>query len=245
MKDNFSLHADQYAKFRPNYPQELYDFLLTLTASRQSAWDCATGNGQVAAELAKYFATVYATDLSEKQIENATRLPNIIYKVELSEQTSFPDNFFDLITVAQAIHWFNFNDFYREVNRTIKPDGIIAVIGYVLLHIDAETDKIISKLYHTILAAYWDKERKYIDENYSTIPFPFAEVKAPVLHHTLEWTYDQLLGYLQTWSAVQHFIKTNNTNPVDLIHEDLKQAWKESATKKIKFPLLLRIGRGK
>src|SRR6185503_9076126 len=132
MKDNFSLQSYQYAKFRPTYPKELYDFLLSLVETREVAWDCGTGNGQVANELAKYFKQVYATDISEKQIQQAVKKDNIFYKVESAENTSFPANEFDLITVAQAIHWFSFDEFYNEVNRTIKPGGILAVIGYGL-----------------------------------------------------------------------------------------------------------------
>ena len=111
MKDNFSVQSDQYIKFRPTYPNELYSFLLALVESKHTAWDCGTGNGQIARELSKYFNKVYATDISGKQIKNDICRDNIFYKVECAEKTSFPENTFDLITVAQAIHWFNFKNF--------------------------------------------------------------------------------------------------------------------------------------
>src|SRR4030095_11116914 len=140
MKDNFATQSDQYVKFRPTYPDELYQFLLPLVKTKDAAWDCGTGNGQVAQELSKHFKKVYATDISEKQIKNAIQRENIFYKVESAERTSFPDKSFDLITVAQAIHWFDFGAFYKEVERTIKPNGVLAVIGYGLLSIDEDTD---------------------------------------------------------------------------------------------------------
>jgi ubiquinone/menaquinone biosynthesis C-methylase UbiE len=240
MKDNFSLQSNQYVKFRPTYPHELYDYIQTLIQPRQCAWDCGTGNGQVAQELANYFDKVYATDISEKQIENAVQKSNIIYKVESAEKTSFANNSFDLITVAQAIHWFNFGEFYKEVERTIKPNGILAVIGYGLIQTNPSTDIIISDFYHNIVGPYWDKERRYIDENYETIPFPFKEFKAPKFKHEFQWTFEQIIGYLLTWSAVQHYRKEKNTNPVDLIAESLRKSWGDKKT--VNFPILLRVG---
>ena len=243
MKDNFTARSELYKKFRPVYPDELYNFLMGLVATKNTAWDCGTGNGQLALGLAKYFKEVYATDISEKQISNAVKENNIFYKVESAERTSFPDNFFDLITVAQAIHWFNFDAFYREVKRTIKTGGVLAVTGYGLVRIDEQTDKIINKFYCEVIGCYWNKERKYVDENYQTIPFPFKEIKTPSLINTFQWTFEQLTGYLQTWSAVQHFIKANNKDPVEIIYEELKNAWGNDPIKTIRFPILLRVAK--
>jgi len=243
MKDNFSAQSEQYAKFRPTYPDKLYQFLLPLLETKDAAWDCATGNGQVAQVLSEYFKEVHATDISEKQIKNAIQRANIFYKIERAEQTSFPDKNFDLITVAQAIHWFDFEAFYKEVKRVIKPNGILAVIGYGLLSIDKDTDAVINRFYREVTGPYWDKERKYIDEQYQTIPFPFKEIEAPQLYNTYEWTLEQLVGLLDTWSAVQHYIKANRQNPVDIVYKDLKQTWISNKLKTVKFPILLRIGR--
>lgn len=121
MKDNFSKQAAGYAKYRPVYPPELYDFILANAPRKQAAWDCGTGNGQAANELAKTFDKVYATDISQKQIEKAVQQSNIFYSVQPAEQTNFPGNSFDLITVAQALHWFKFDDFYTELKRVAKP----------------------------------------------------------------------------------------------------------------------------
>jgi ubiquinone/menaquinone biosynthesis C-methylase UbiE len=243
MKDNFSTQSEQYVKFRPTYPDELYQFLLPLVKTKDAAWDCGTGNGQVAQELSKHFKKVYATDISEKQIKNAIQRENIFYKVESAERTSFPDKSFDLITVAQAIHWFDFGAFYKEVERTIKPNGVLAVIGYGLLSIDEDTDKIINRFYHEIVGPYWDKERKYVDEYYRTVPFPFKEIEPPKLYNIYEWNIEHLIGYVETWSAVQHYIKVNNQNPVDLVFKDLQQTWGINTAKTVKFPILLRIGK--
>lgn len=242
MKDNFSKQAALYAQFRPTYPQELYDFLLPIVPDLSTAWDCGTGNGQVAAELAGYFDKVYATDISIKQLNNAVQKANIIYSITPAEQTSFPAKTFDLITVAQAIHWFDFDKFYHEVKRTLKPDGILAVIGYGLVKTEPQLSKVINYLYKDVLGNYWDKERKYIDENYQTIPFPFNELPAPQLSVFYQWNLEQLIGYLNTWSAVQHYKDKNGKDPVGLIIDDLTRVC-GSANIDIEFPTLLRVGK--
>ena len=240
MKDNFSVHSDLYAAFRPTYPDELYNFLLSLTSTKQAAWDCGTGNGQVARGLSKYFDKVFATDISAQQISNAYKSDNIFYSLSPAEKTSFANDSFDLVTVAQAIHWFDFDAFYGEVKRTIKPRGVLAVIGYGLFKMHPDIDKIVNHFYDTIIDSYWDKERKYIDENYTTIPFPFKEIKSPELSIQFEWTLEQLVGYLNTWSAVQHYIKANNNNPIDSIYPELQKIFAVNKKQQGHFPILLR-----
>lgn len=243
MKDNFSTQADQYAKYRPSYPNALFDFLIKLVPGRQRAWDCGTGNGQVAEKLAKHFEKIDATDISSRQLQNAFQHERITYSVQPAEKTNFPANSFDLVTVAQAVHWFDFEKFYTEVRRTVKDKGVLAVIGYGLPRISPVIDQIIANFYYNTLDAYWDKERKYVDENYQTIPFPFKEVKAPAFENTLQWTFKHLTGFLGSGSAVQRYKKENGRDPVELIYEDLAKNWGEAASRPMIFPILLRVGR--
>ncbi|MVT10279.1 class I SAM-dependent methyltransferase [Chitinophaga tropicalis] len=243
MKDNFSTQSDHYARYRPGYPDELFSYIAELTPGKEAAWDCGTGNGQVAGKLAAYFRQVYATDISQNQLDNAIPSPNISYSLQPAEKTSFPDKLFDLIIVAQAIHWFNFDDFYREVKRTLKQEGYLVVTGYHLLQIAEEMDALIRSFYEDVVGPYWDEERRYIDEKYQTIPFPFEEIRTPEFSLKLEWTLEHLLGYLNTWSAVKHFQKKNGYNPVDELKEGLRRAWGDQEYRTITLPLLLRIGR--
>ena len=243
MKDNFSTGSDQYAQFRPDYPQNLAPFLAAEAPHHNAAWDCGTGNGQLAVKLAAHFETVYATDLSAAQISQATPKDNIVYKVERAEATAFSDRQFDLITVAQAIHWFDFEAFYKEVYRTLKDDGLFAVTGYALLTISPVIDAVVLHFYKAIVGPYWDQERRYIDELYQTIPFPFKEIKTPELVQEYDWTLGQLMGYLGTWSAVQHYKKAMGNDPLLLIAQDLKQVWGDAHLQRVKIPILLRAGR--
>lgn len=245
MKDNFSAQAKLYANFRPHYPETLYDFLFTQTKNFNNAADIATGNGQVAVQLAKRFKKVYATDISAKQLAEAPQLANIEYKIEAAEATSFPDHYFDLVTVAQAIHWFDFEKFYAEVKRILRPDGLFAVIGYGPMQLNG-SDALKKWFYNftkNTIRPYWDKERSYVDDYYKTIPFPFTEIAVPALTMDYAWTKEQLIGYINTWSAVQHFIKTNNRHPLDEVFlSELNTAWGSELTYPISFALLLRAG---
>lgn len=244
MKDNFSQQAGEYAKFRPGYPEQLAAYLSSLVKEKNLAWDCGTGNGQLALQLSLYFGTVYGTDISTEQLDRAEQRDNIIYIEEAAEETDFDDEMFDLITVAQAIHWFDFEEFYAEVDRCLKHAGIFAVIGYGLMKITPAVDQIIEGFYKEVVGPYWDKERKYIDEEYKTIPFPFEEIKSPDFSSTYEWRFDQLLGYLRTWSATQHYSKEKNSDPIEEVKDELKKAWGEN-TQTVRFNILLRVGKKK
>ena len=173
MKDNFSTQAKAYAQYRPYYPPEMISYIVSLVPHKDTALDVATGNGQVAAALAPYFKEVYGTDISAKQLQNAAPAPNLIYKEGSAEDTGFSNEQFNLVTVAQAIHWFRFDAFYAEVKRILKPNGIFTVMGYGLFSTNPETDVIINHFYKDIIGSHWDPKRRYIDENYTTIPFPF------------------------------------------------------------------------
>lgn len=241
MKDNFSSRSDLYAKYRPTYPVGLFEYLNSIIPNKNSAWDCGTGNGQVAYELAKTFDKVFATDISPSQIDHALRADNITYSVQPAENTDFEDRFFDFIIIAQAIHWFDFEQFYSEVRRTAREQALICVIGYGRIEISERIDQIISDFYENTIGTYWDRERRYIDENYETIPFPFRDIRAPDFTSSLNWTLDHLTGYLNTWSAVKHFIKQNGYNPVDKLREEIGKYWGQEETMEVRFPILLRM----
>jgi ubiquinone/menaquinone biosynthesis C-methylase UbiE len=211
--------------------------------ARGKAWDCGTGNGQVAEQLAAYFQHVEGTDISQSQLDNAVQLSNITYSKQPAEHTDFAARTFDLIVVAQAIHWFTFDEFYAEVKRTLTTNGILAVMGYGVIAITTKVDVVVNRLYTYIIGPYWDKERRYIDENYQTIPFPFKEVPCPQFAIIQHWTVEHLIGYLETWSAVKHYQKLNGNNPVDLIKDELTEAWGNATERQVKFPVLLRVGK--
>jgi len=242
MKDNFSRRSDLYAKYRPEYPPALFEYILGFVKEKELAWDCGTGNGQAAAVLSRYFKKIYATDISQKQLDNAVKKDNISYTLEPAEKTSLADRSVNLITVAQAIHWFNFDAFYNEVRRVAKPGAVIAVWTYSLLKISAEIDHIIEDHHFNTLGKYWDPERKYVDDGYASIPFPFNAVETPLFNIELHWSLQDLEGYLNTWSGLQNFIKANSYNPVGEVIEKISRHWGDRETRKLLFPVHLKLG---
>ena len=243
-KDLFSKQAAAYRQYRPEYPKELYEYILQHVKGRESAWDCGTGNGQVAVVLADYFQEVDATDISENQLKNAIEKENVYYLLTRAEHTHFDKDTFDLITVAQALHWFNFETFYQEVRRVAKPGAVLAVWGYGLFRVVPEIDKIIDDFYKNITGPYWDQERRYIDDQYKSIPFPFQQPEEGTKQFTIikPWTIADLEGYLNTWSAVQHYIKERGESPVGALMDQIDGLWPAGEVKDVRFPVFMKLG---
>lgn len=242
MKDNFSIQAELYAKFRPKYPSELIQFVLSLVENHENAWDCATGNGQVASAIAEEFNSVFATDASQKQLDNAIQAENIYYSLSSAEKTDFEANTFDLITVAQAAHWFNLPEFYAEAKRVARENAILALWGYSLFSISPEIDDIIADFYKNIIGPYWDEERKLVDNGYRDLHFPFEEIKTPEFHINFECSLRELEGYLNTWSSVQKYIAVNKFNPVNELIGKIEPHWKLER-RKITFPIFMKVAK--
>ncbi|MER3498906.1 MAG: SAM-dependent methyltransferase [Chitinophagaceae bacterium] len=242
-KDLFSEHAELYARYRPLYPKQLFDFILQHVKHKNKALDCGTGNGQAAGALADYFKEVHGTDISQKQIERAIAKPNMTYHLTVAEKLPFKANEFDLVTAATSLHWFHIDKFYEEVNRVAKNNAVFATWAYNVLqtHND-KINELIQDFYHNIIYSYWNAERKYVDQEYKTIPFPFSEIKNPGFATRLQWDFETLEGYLNTWSAVQKFIKQNAYNPVDDLIKKMKSIVGEKTMMQVSFPVFMRIG---
>lgn len=243
-KDLFSKQAALYAKYRPSYPAALIDYVLSFVDRKQTAWDCATGNGQAALLYADRFEKVFATDISEKQIAQATAHPKISYSISEAERTLFDDNAFDLITISQAYHWFQFDVFFTEATRVGKNGCIVAAWGYKLaVCADENINELVKYFYTDVIGKYWDAERKYVDAQYETIPFAFKKLPSGEFRTDVEWDVEELLGYFSTWSSVQHFIKENGNNPVEAFADKIRSAWDNKRNKSFYFPLFLLIGK--
>jgi SAM-dependent methyltransferase len=243
-KDYFSVQADEYARRRPTYPPELFQYLASVAPAHVLAWDCGTGNGQAARGLAPYFDHVIATDASADQLRNAFPDPKVEYRHAHAEDSGLIANTVDLVTVAQALHWFDLDSFYPEVQRTLKPGGVIAVWGYGLTNVDPDIDNIIHHFYSDTVGPYWPKERTHVDVAYQSLPFPFAEFDSPPLAIHLNWDLSDMLAYLRTWSPVRRYIEAHGKDPVDLIEAALRSAWgNDTDQKPVTFPIFIRIGR--
>src|SRR6266498_1435493 len=240
-EDHFSKHSQLYAQHRPQYPEEIYAYLASIAPGNSLAWDCGTGNGQAAIGLAKYFDKVYATDASAEQIAHAYANPKVDYHVEPAEHTSLDDCTVDLVTVAVAIHWFNFDEFYTEVKRVLKPNGILAAWTYSFTEISPEIDLLVKKYYYEIVGEFWPERIHYLEEGYRTLPFPFEEITPPSFAMKVNWTLDQFAGFLNSWSATQRYKERKGHHPLEIIWDELSAAW-GTGPRIVQWPLHFRMG---
>ena len=244
-KDHFAAVSDAYAGFRPSYPPALFDWLAEIAPARRLAWDCACGSGQASIDLAKRFERVVGTDASAKQLAGARPHPCVEYRVAPAEASGLPDASVDLITVAQALHWFDLPRFYAEARRVLKPSGVLAVWSYGIQTVAGdEVNALVQRFYHETLGAYWPPERKLVEEGYLTIDFPFAEFNAPAFEMSVHWSMGQLLGYFSSWSATGCYIQARGENPVAALAAEMASAWGNIEEKRqVAWPLAVRAGR--
>lgn len=243
-KDHFSKQAGAYRAFRPHYPEALFAHLATLLDHHELAWDCATGSGQAALGLTPYFRKIIATDASKKQLAQAEPHEKISYRLAAAEQSFLAPHSVDLVQVAQALHWFEWQAFYAEVRRVLRPDGLLAIYWYNLASVSPKIDAIISHFYNEIVGDYWPPERAHIEADYRPIPFPFACLETPTFAMRADWTLSQLLGYLSTWSAVQKYRDATASDPLGQIREALNAAWGDSnRVRVITWPLHVWLAR--
>jgi SAM-dependent methyltransferase len=227
--------------YRPTYPDSLYRWLAESVAERGTVWDCGTGNGQAALGLAPHFRRVIATDPSEAQLAHARPAANIEYRVATAEQSGLEDVSIDLVTVAQAAHWFDRPRFFAEVRRVAKPGALLAVWMYNLMTVDDAVDRVIEHLYRDVVGRYWPGDRVLIDSDYRTIEIPFPEFIPPSFEMTAEWNGDHVLGYLRTWSAVARYQADTREDPVSLVAPELLAAWGGAdRVRRVRWPLRLR-----
>ncbi|MGA7296316.1 MAG: class I SAM-dependent methyltransferase [Rhodanobacteraceae bacterium] len=224
-KDHFSAHAALYSQARPIYPAQLFAWLATQVPSFALAWDVGSGNGQVAVALAEYFDQVVASDPSSEQLAQARAHARVDYRVEPAEHGSLEDASADLVTVGQALHWFDHPAFFAEVDRVLKPGGLFAAWSYADVHVTPAVDMHIERLYRDITDPYWAPERDHVDNGYADIVMPFEPVAHPDFGMRVPWSAAQLLAYLRSWSASQHYRRDKGHDPVSLVEEDLLQAW--------------------
>lgn len=242
-KDHFSRQATEYAKFRPQYPVNLFQFIAAHAPDDELALDCATGNGQAAVAIAQFFQKVIAIDASAAQIESAEPNERIEYRVAPAEATGLAAGSFAAITVAQALHWFDLDRFYAEARRLLQPAGVLACWAYNYLRVSPEVEAVVRHYHDEIVGPYWPPERKIVGRGYLKLPFPFREIEHPEFQIEVEWSLEQMLGYLRTWSATQRFIAVKGGDPMELIADQLARAWGQAKGKRrVTWPLALRIG---
>jgi SAM-dependent methyltransferase len=243
-KDHFSRLAATYASFRPRYPCALFDYLAQCCRQHELAWDCACGSGQATLDLAQRFAAVIATDASSAQLAAAPSHPKVRYRLASAEASGLKSLSADLVTVAQALHWFELAPFYAEVERVLRPRGVLAAFTYGVLRVAGErVDRLIQEFYWDTLKTDWPAERELVESGYRTLPFAFAELTPPAFEMQEDWSLAQLIGFIRSWSATARHFERNAVDPAAALAESLATVWGNPVeSRRIKWPLSLRIG---
>lgn len=245
--DHFSSVAASYARFRPDYPEALLDWVASESPGLHRAWDCGAGNGQASLALASRFRFVVATDLSASQLTEMPAHDRVHRVAARAESAPIASSSCDAVVVAQALHWFELHAFHAEVRRVLVRGGLLAAWSYGLMRVEsgsAAIDALVHRFYHDVLGPHWPPERRLVDSGYRDIAFPSPELSAPDFHMERRWTLEQLLGYVRTWSAVRAFRDAVGDDPVPAFARDLADAWGDpSIARVVAWPLVVRAAR--
>ena len=269
--DHFSAVAAQYAAYRPHYPRELVDALASLTEPPELAWDVGCGSGQLSVALAERFARVIATDPSAKQVAAATPHARVEYRCEPAEASTLAAASADLVVAAQAAHWFDWPRFCAEVERVAKPGALVALVSYNTLHVAGDAGAELAHYYRDVAGPYWPPERAHVENGYRDLVLPWPPVEAcprrapwtegkgegkraserasrdtenaPPIAMTADWTRDELVGYVTTWSATAGLVKRHGTAAFDGFVTRLCATWPADERRQVRWPLTLRLAR--
>jgi SAM-dependent methyltransferase len=240
MKDLFSRQSSAYARFRPTYPEALFDWLAEVAPARRLAVDVGAGNGQAARALADRFERVVAVDPSEAQLAQAPAHERVTYRCGAAEATGLDAGVADLMVAAQAFHWFDHPRFFVEAERVVRPGGVVAVWCYDLARITPEVDAVVHDLAQVRLGPYWEPERRLVADGYRGVTFPFAELAPPPFEMRLTWRLEQLVGYLGTWSPLTRYRAQHGESALDAVLPALDRAWAGAPERPVSWPLAVR-----
>lgn len=237
-KDHFSGHAADYARYRPVYPPALFAWLVSRCPHRALALDCGTGNGQAAIALAPHFDRVLATDASTPQVANARGPANVSFRVAAAEADVVAPASAALVTVAQALHWFDHDAFYAAAARALSPGGVLAAWTYELMRVSRDVDAIVNAFYRGPIDDYWPPERDDVEAGYRGILPGWPRIATPVFEVRAHWRAADALGYLGSWSAVRRCRAATGADPLAAVAPALAEAWGPHR-RAVRWPLVL------
>ncbi|MEM0911188.1 MAG: class I SAM-dependent methyltransferase [Pseudomonadota bacterium] len=240
----FDDKSDLYAKSRPQYPQELYEWLSGICPSNKSVWDVGCGNGQASVDLIRFFESVQSTDVSPSQIKNAPSINGITFSVQQAERTNFASQSFDAICVAQALHWFDYEAFWPEVFRVLKPEGVFCAWGYCWPHVSPKIDALLASSFLSVIRPYWPEQNKLLWDGYVDVPFPFkTRIATPQISLTMHLSIEQFFAYLHSWSATRRCVDMQGNAFFNASFNQISSVWGAAESRQISMDLVLIAGK--
>lgn len=240
----FGEGGGDYARYRPDYPPDLAAFLAGLAPDRGCAVDVGCGSGQFTALLAEHFQAVIGLEPSADQLAHATPRANVRYRCAPAEALGLPDASANLITAAQAAHWFDRDAFYTEARRIAAPGAVLALVSYGIPECDAEISPRFDHFYRAEIGPYWPPERALVESGYAGIDFPFAELPFPAMAIRRDWSLAEFLGYVSTWSAVRNATKAGEAGIAERFAGALAGLWGDPERRRaVRWPITMRLGR--
>ena len=240
--DHFSTIAARYATYRPHYPPELAAGLGELAPARGTAWDAGCGSGQLSTALAAHFESVIASDPAQAQLDQAEAHPRVEYRCATAEVSGLTDASVDLTVAAQAAHWFEWPAYVAEVARVARPGALVALVSYGILHVES-VDEIVGDYYRNVVGPYWPTARKHVENGYRDLVWPWPAVAAPAIEMTEQWTREELVGYLTTWSATVKMIAAEGSARFEAMCDQLAARWPDDVRREVRWPLAIRLAR--
>jgi SAM-dependent methyltransferase len=154
-----------------------------------------------------------------------------------------PESSVGLVAAAQAAHWFDLDRFHAECRRVLVPGGVVAIWTYEKFRVDPGVDAVIDQFYSGVVGPYWPPERRFVDEAYRTLPFPWREESPPPFTFDTDWDLQLVQGYLATWSAVQRYKDLHGEDPLSALAPRLAAVWPDGERRRLRWPVHLRVGR--
>ncbi|MEO1657129.1 MAG: class I SAM-dependent methyltransferase [Pseudomonadota bacterium] len=241
----FGSQAKAYQEARPGYPGALFDWIAEEAPARDAVWDCATGSGQAAASLSERFSQVFATDISAEQIGAAVQRANVAYSVAPAEASGLADSSVDAITVATALHWFDFDRYWDEVRRVLRPGGFFAAWSYDHFIFDDAIEEALMTTLRPMIDPFWSEGNRIASEGYkdADVRFPFGRLEAPRFVIAEEWPLERVLTFAESWSATMRLREDPDSSAqVDHLMATVRERLEPRAYK-VEAPIHMLAGR--
>ncbi|MDO4245216.1 MAG: class I SAM-dependent methyltransferase [Deinococcus sp.] len=234
--------AERYSLGRPAFHGLILERLRPYLRGNELGADVACGTGLSSVALAELVSEVRAYEISGAMLAHALPHPRVAYAQAAAESLPLPDNVLDVLTVAQAFHWFDRQAFLQEARRTLKSSGVLALYDdfFVGEMGGQPTFTAFAKAYFARYPAPARHREPFGEADAQAAGFSFTESR---WQHPLKMTKSQLLAYLLTHSNIAAATEAG-TPPSEItawLEAELAPFYETNAEQEIMFSALLTV----